>query len=221
LHKIDCFVDLSEVLAHLEPFYSEVGRPSIDPELMIRMLIVGCCFGVRSERRLCEEVHLKLAYRWFGLDAEVPDLNRRLRESDLLRNLFETVMVRCVKERLAGGEAFAVDASMIVPDANRRRGVAKVEDLDPTSSRAVAEYLSVLDDAAFEGASPSEPKAISPVDPAARYAAAANAAVYGRRRSGQPRRCSTALLSGSTSSRRGPWRFEIAQASRGLAAIAC
>ena len=79
-----------------------------------------------------------------------------------------------MKERLVGGEAFAVDASMIVADAYRRRGVAKVEDLDPTSSRAVAEYLSVLDDAAFGGASPSEPKAISPVDPAARYTAAAN-----------------------------------------------
>jgi transposase len=189
LRKIDRFVDLSEVRTHLEPYYSEVGRPSIDPELMIRMLIVGYCFGVRSERRLCEEVHLNLAYRWFcrlGLEGEVPDhstfsKNRhgRFRESDLLRKLFETVVARCMKERLVGGEAFAVDASMIVADAHRRRGVAKVEDLDPTSNRAVAEYFSVLDNAAFGGASPSEPKAISPVDPAARYTAAANtAAVY-------------------------------------------
>ena len=94
LRTIDRFVDLSEVRAHLEPYYSEVGRPSIDPELMIRMLIVGYCFGVRSERRLCEEVHLNLAYRWFcrlGLDGDVPDhstfsKNRhgRFRESDLL-----------------------------------------------------------------------------------------------------------------------------------------
>ena len=156
---------------------------------MTRMLIVGYCFGVRSERRLCEEVHLNLAYRWFcrlGLDGEVPDRstfskNRhgRFRESDLLRKLFETVVARCMKERLLGGQAFAVDASMIVADAHRRRGVAKVEDLDPTSSRAVAEYLSVLDDAAFGGATSAEPKAISPVDPAARYTAAANsAAVY-------------------------------------------
>ncbi len=178
LRKIDRFVDLSEVRAHLEPYYSEVGRPSIDPELMIRMLIVGYCFGVRSERRLCEEAHLNLACRWFcrwGLDGEVPDhstfsKNRhgRFREIDLLRKLFETVVARCMKERLVGGEAFAVDASMIVADAHRRRGVSKVEDLDPTSSRAVAEYLSVLDDAAFGGATPAEPKAISPTDPAAR-----------------------------------------------------
>jgi transposase len=151
LRKIDRFVDLSEVRAHLEPYYSEIGRPSIDPELMMRMLIVGYCFGVRSERRLREEVHLNLAYRWFcrlGLDGEVPDhstfsKNRhgRFRESDLLRKLFETVVARCMKERLVGGEAFAVDASMIVADAHRRRGVAKVEDLDPTSSRAVAEIF--------------------------------------------------------------------------------
>lgn len=189
LRKIDCFVDLTAVRAHLEPFYSETGRPSIDPELMMRMLIVGYCFGVRSERRLCEEVHLNLAYRWFcrlGLDDDVPDhstfsKNRhgRFRESNLFRKLFETVVARCMKERLVGGEAFAVDASMIVADAHRRRSVPKVEDLDPTSSRAVAEYLSVLDDAAFGAATPVEPKALSPVDPAARYTAAAEGpAVY-------------------------------------------
>ncbi len=184
LRKIDRFVDLSEVRAHLGPYYSDVGRPSIDPELMIRMLIVGYSFGIRSERRLCDEVHLNLAYRWFcrlGLDGDVPDhstfsKNRhgRFRESDLLRKLFETVVARCMKEGIVGGEAFAVDASIIVADAHRRRGVAKVEDLVPTSSRAVAEYLSVLDDAAFSGATPVEPKVISPTDPAARYTASAN-----------------------------------------------
>src|SRR4249920_2057232 len=184
LRDIDRFFDLGELRSHLAPFYSHTGRPSIDPELMMRMLIVGYCFGIHSERRLCEEVHLNLAYRWFcrlGLDADVPDhstfsKNRhgRFRESDLLRKLFETVEARCMKEGVVGGEAFAVDASLIVADAYRRRGVAKVEDLDPTSSRAVAEYLSVLDDAAFGGASPSEPKAISPTDPAARYTASAN-----------------------------------------------
>lgn len=189
VRKIDTALDLSWLRSELEPHYSSMGRPSIDPELMIRMLIVGYCFGVRSERRLCEEVHLNLAYRWFcrlGLDGDVPDhstfsKNRhgRFRESDLLRKLFETVVARCIKEGVVGGEAFAVDASMIVADAHRRRGVAKVEDLDPTSSRAVAEYLSVLDDAAFGGATPVEPKAISPTDPAARYTAAADGpAVY-------------------------------------------
>jgi hypothetical protein len=92
----------------LGPYCSDVGRPSIDPELMMRMLIVGYCFGIRSERRLCDEVHLNLAYRWFcrwGLDGEVPDhstfsKNRhgRFRESDLLRKLFETVVARCMRK---------------------------------------------------------------------------------------------------------------------------
>ena len=146
LRAIDRFVDLSGVRAHLGPTTVTSGRPSIDPELMIRMLIVGYCFGIRSERRLCEEVHLNLAYRWFcrlGLDGDVPDhstfsKNRhgRFRESDLLRKLFETVVARCMKEGIVGGEAFAVDASIIVADAHRRRGVAKIEDLDPPPRRS-------------------------------------------------------------------------------------
>ena len=182
LRKIDRFVDLSGVRAHLEPYYSEVGRPSIDPELMIRMLLVGYCYGIRSERRLCDEVHLNLAYRWFcrlGLDGDLPDhstfsKNRhgRFRDSDLLRQLFETVVVRCMTEGLVGGEAFAVDASMVVADAHRQRGVASSGELALTSNRVVTEYLAVLDDAAFGAATPVEPKLISPTDPAARWTAA-------------------------------------------------
>ena len=182
LRRIDRFVDLSGVRAHLAPYYSDVGRPSVDPELMIRMLLVGYCYGIRSERRLCEEVHLNLAYRWFcrlSLDADVPDhstfsKNRhgRFRDSDLLRQVFETVVGRCMAEGLVGGEGFAVDASMIVADAHRQRGVAGTADLDPASNRAVTEYLAVLDDAAFGGATPVEPKLVSPTDPAARWTAA-------------------------------------------------
>ncbi len=76
LRSIDRFVDLTSVRAHLADFYSHTGRPSIDPELLIRMLLVGYCFGIRSERRLCEEVHLNLAYRWFcrlDLIDRIPD----------------------------------------------------------------------------------------------------------------------------------------------------
>jgi len=188
LRSVDRFVDLEGVRAHLAPFYSATGRPSIDPELMIRMLLVGYCFGIRSERRLCDEVHLNLAYRWFcrlGLDGEVPDhstfsKNRhgRFRDSDLFRTLFETVVARCMTEGLVGGEAFAVDASLIAADANRQRRVAERGALDPTSNRAVTEYLAVLDDAAFGAATPVEPKAISPTDPAARWTAAGWEAPY-------------------------------------------
>src|ERR1700730_7094686 len=189
LRHIDRFVELDGLRRQLVPFYSETGRPSIDPELLIRMLIVGYCFGIRSERRLCEEVHLNLAYRWFcrlGLDGDVPDhstfsKNRhgRFRDSDLLRQVFETVVARCMTEGLVGGEAFAVDASMVVADAHRQRGVASSDELAPTSNRAVTEYLAVLDDAAFGGATPVEPKFVSPTDPAARWTAVSGGpAVY-------------------------------------------
>ena len=189
LRSIDRFVDLEGVRAHVAPFYSPIGRPSIDPELLIRMLIVGYCFGIRSERRLCEEVHLNLAYRWFcrlGLDGDVPDhstfsKNRhgRFRDCDLLRHLFETVVDRCMTEGLVGGEGFAADASLIQADANRQRGVSGDAGLPPeAASRAIAEYLAVLDDAAFGGATPVVPKYISPADPAARWTAADKGPAY-------------------------------------------
>ena len=97
----------------LEPFYSEIGRPSIDPELMIRMLIVGYCYGIRFERKLCEEVELHLAYRRFcrlDLDDKVPDhstfsVNRhgRFRDSNLLRQVFEAVVRACMDAGLVKG----------------------------------------------------------------------------------------------------------------------
>ncbi|MEO1169900.1 MAG: IS1182 family transposase [Pseudomonadota bacterium] len=177
LRSIDRFVELSPIREQLKPFYSKTGRPSIDPELLIRMLIIGYVMGIRSERRLCEEVHLNLAYRWFcrlGLDGAVPDhstfsKNRhgRFRESDLLRRLFEATVERCLLEGLVGGEGFAVDASLIRADANRQRcGPAEA------TSRAVTEYLDVLDEAAFGDATPVPPKRLSSTDPAARYTSA-------------------------------------------------
>jgi len=183
LRSIDRFVELGELRRELARFYSSIGRPSIDPELMMRMLIIGYCFGIRSERRLCEEVHLNLAYRWFcrlGLDGGVPDhstfsKNRhgRFRESDLLRRVFETVLRRCIREGLVGGEAFAVDASLIKADANRQKGIEGEKAPPPQAAgRAVQEYLAVLDDAAFGAATEVTPKFISPADPAARWTGA-------------------------------------------------
>src|SRR4051794_13821524 len=155
LRSIDRFVEFSELRRELAGFYSNIGRPSVDPELMIRMLLIGYCFGIRSERRLCEEVHLNLAYRWFcrlGLDGAVPDhstfsKNRhgRFRESDLFRRLFETVLRRCIQERLVGGEGFAVDASLIKADANRQKGIEGDKGLPPAAAgRAIEEYLALL-----------------------------------------------------------------------------
>src|SRR4029450_10700177 len=186
LRSIDRFVDLSEVRRDLASFYSSIGRPSVDPELMIRMLIVGYCFGIRSERRLCEEVHLNLAYRWFcrlGLEGQVPDhstfsRNRhgRFRQSNTLRHIFEAVVRRCMAEGLVGGEGFAVDASLIQADANKQRSVPghewSVEDIPATATRGIKEYFASLDDAAFGAASEVTPKFVSPSDPAAQWTGA-------------------------------------------------
>src|SRR5476651_2336029 len=149
---------LADLRDNLAPFYSDIGRPSIDPELMLRMLIVGYCYGIRFERRLCEEVALHLAYRWFcrlGLDDEVPDhstfsVNRhgRFRDSDIFRQIFEAVVRACMNAGLVKGEGFAVDASVIEANASRYHGKAP-DELDWTDEqrqkRAVFEYLAALD----------------------------------------------------------------------------
>lgn len=186
LRRIDNHLDLDSVRVQLKPYYSSTGRPSIDPELMMRMLIIGYSMGIRSERRLCEEVHLNLAYRLFcrlGLDGKVPDhssfsKNRhgRFRQSDILRHLFETVVERCLAQGLVGAEGFAVDASLIAADANKQRSVPSAEwnaqEAKDNAGRSVKEYLAVLDDAAFGAASPVTPKFISPADPAAQWTGA-------------------------------------------------
>ena len=183
LRGIDRFIDLGDLREHLAPFYSHTGRPSIDPELMIRMLLVGYCFGIRSERRLCEEVHLNLAYRWFcrlGLEDAVPDhstfcKNRhgRFRQSDALRHVFEGVVRRCMAEGLVRGEGFAIDASVVKADANRQRGVPTTESIDwskpELGTRAVREYLEGLERDGQVGATPMN---LSLTDPAARWTAA-------------------------------------------------
>lgn len=187
LRSIDRFVDLSNIRQHLAAFYSLTGRPSIDPELIIRMLLVGYCMGIRSERRLCGEVHLNLAYRWFcrlDLADAVPDhstfsKNRhgRFRDSDLLRHVFETVVARCIEEGLVSGQRLAVDASLIEADTNRQNSTPKEEwkpdQINPDDApRAVREYLETLDEAAFGAATPVTPKFTSHSDPASQWTAA-------------------------------------------------
>jgi transposase len=187
LRSIDRFIDLSSIRAHLAGFYSHTGRPSVDPELLIRMLLVGYCFAIRSERRLCEEVHLNLAYRWFcrlDLNDRIPDhstfsKNRhgRFRESELLRHLFETTVARCIAEGLVSGQRMAVDASLIEADANRQYSAPK-EEWDPAridvdaAPRAVREYLDTLDEADFGAASKVQSKFTSFSDPASQWTAA-------------------------------------------------
>jgi len=177
---------LHKLREKLKPFYSEIGRPSIDPELMLRMLIVGYCYGVRFERKLCEEVELHLAYRWFcrlDLEDKVPDhstfsVNRhgRFRASDIFRQLFEAVVRACMNAGLVKGEGFAVDASVMEADASRYHGKAPDEidwSAPERQTRAVAEFLSGLDDE-VPNMDRKLPKVISPTDPCSAWTAKAN-----------------------------------------------
>src|SRR5438445_12796944 len=166
VREIAAVLDLSWVYAELAPHYPNNGRPSIDPELMIRMLIIGYVFAIRSERALCRDVQVNLAYRWFcGLSIEdkLPDhsafsraRNERFRDSDIFRRVFEHVVETCIAGGLVGGEAFALDASLIVADANKQRSIPGA---DCSKERAaneptgpVKEYLATLDDAGFGAA---------------------------------------------------------------------
>jgi|TARA_B100000315_G_scaffold205149_1_gene198805 transposase len=176
LRQIESVLDLSTLREHLAPYYSHTGRPSVDPELMMRMLLIGYCYGIRSERRLCEEVNMNLAYRWFcrlSLEDKVPDhstfsKNRhgRFRDSDVFRFVFEQVLQRCMSEGLVGGEGFAVDASIIKADASRQRHHEDDDDWgDGGGTRAVREYLDALEET-------DKPiKHVSSTDPCSRYTA--------------------------------------------------
>lgn len=187
LREIDRFLDVCAIREQLAPHYSHLGRPSIDPELIVRMLVIGYVLGIRSERRLCDEVHLNLAYRWFcrlGIDGKVPDHSTfskyrhgKFRDSDLLRSVFEATVARCISEGLVGGHGFAVDASLVEADVDRMNSTAQadwdVSGIDPDDApRAVREYLDVLDDKAFGASTPVKPKFTSHSDPASQWTAA-------------------------------------------------
>src|SRR5213083_3521544 len=186
VREIAAVLDLAWVHKELAPYYSHTGRPSIDPVLMIRMLIIGYVFAIRSERALCRDVQVNFAYRWFcGLSIEdkVPDhsafsraRNDRFRDSGIFRSVFERVVNACIRAGLVGGESFAVDSSLIVADANKQRSIPgsewSKELAAQAASRAVKEYLATLDDAAFGAASSVTPKFVSPSDPAAQWTGA-------------------------------------------------
>ena len=187
LRRIDQFLDFNAIRQHLKPYYSPIGRPSIDPELMVRMLLVGYCYGIHSERRLCEEVSMNLAYRWFcqlGLEDVIPDhstfsKNRlgRFRSADLLRMIFDTVVKRCVEEALVKGEGFAIDASLVRADTARQRSEPSPVDWTPAKvqTRAVKEYLAKLD----QEADLNRPqKSVSLTDPMAQWSGAKGRAEF-------------------------------------------
>jgi transposase len=183
VRRIDAALDLSWLRSELAPLFVH-GSP--DPELMIRMLVVGYVFAIRSERLICREVQVNLAYRWFcklGIEDAVPDhsafsraRNERFREGNVFRRMFERIVEACIAAGLVGGEAFAVDASLIQADANKQRSIAGRDwrrDRDPArSSRAVKEYLKTLDDTAWGAATDVVPKFVSPSGPSAQWTGA-------------------------------------------------
>ncbi len=191
VRKVDAVLDLSWVWAELAPYYSHTGRPSIDPELVLRMLIVGYVFAIRSERQLCSELQVNMACRWFcglSIESAIPDhsvfsraRHERFRDGDILRRVFERVVGRCIEEGLVGGEAFAVDASLIQADVNPAKRVPGDGPIAwpqrDKASRAVRDYLSALDRESAEapaaaGARTKKPRmAISLTDPEAAWVA--------------------------------------------------
>jgi len=198
VRRIDAVLDLGWVHKELAPYYSDTGRPSIDPVLMIRMLIVGYVFAIRSERRICAEVQVNLAYRWFcrlGIEDKIPDhsvfsraRHERFRDSDALRRVFERVVGLCIAAGLVGGEAFSIDASLIKADVDKKKRSGGDQPIDwpmpEEASHAVREYLAALDAARRDeesgggdgcGSSNSgggkSPKEISLTDPQAAWVA--------------------------------------------------
>lgn len=182
LRRIDAALDVSWLRGEMTSHYSHLGCPSVCPELMVRMLLVGYCYSIRSERRLCQEVKVNLAYRWFcglGLEDKVPhhstfSVNRhgRFRDSDILRKVFEEVVCGCMKAGLVGGEGFAVDASVIEANASRFERVdgSKVDwTAEQRASRPVQEYLGALESENPPTNPKQAPKAMSPSDPAAAW----------------------------------------------------
>jgi transposase len=193
LRGIDRFVDLADLHEEVRCFYSHTGRPSIDPQLMIRMLVIGYVIGLRSERRLCQEVHLNLAYRWFcrlGLEDKVPDHSSfskprhgKFRDSDIFRRPSEHVVAQCIADSLVGGQGLAVDASPVSGDVQKqsssRQGEWDVFTIDPAEApRAVREYLDTLDEAVFGAATPVKPKFTAHADPASQWPAARKGPVF-------------------------------------------
>ena len=199
VRQVESVLDLSWVHKELAPYYSHTGRPSIDPVLMIRMLIVGYVFAIRSERRLCSEVQVNLAYRWFcqlGIEDRIPDhsvfcraRHERFRESDALRRVFEGVVAKCIAAGLVGGEAFSIDASLIKADVDKKKRVPGDQPIAwpkaEEASRAVREYLAALDAARSDeesggsggdrsiggGSRRKPPKEVSLTDPQAAWVA--------------------------------------------------
>jgi transposase len=183
LRKIDRFVDLKDVRDALRVHYSAFGRPSISPDLLIRMLLVGRLFGITSERRLCEEVRFNVAYRWFcrlSLNARVPhhstfSKNRhgRFREAGIFRLLFEQTVRWCEAAGLIEQKDAAIDASFVAANASWQRKMREDDLGNRRLSRPMREWLADAEAQPIRGhgAPRRKPAVLSRTDPASAWSA--------------------------------------------------
>src|SRR5215470_2670308 len=181
LRLIDRHVSFEFIRAKLKDSYSDAGRPSIDPELLLRMLLVGYLYGVTSERKLVEELRMHLAWRWFtglGFDQEIPhhstfSKNRhgRFQESKLFQELFEEIVARCVEAGLVQGKHMSVDGSFIQANADHHSRVAREQLAEVAKvNHTVREYLAELEqENPVESPVPQQDK-VSTTDPDSTYA---------------------------------------------------
>jgi transposase len=156
LRMIDGHVDFSFVREQLRDFYSPTGRPSIDPEVLLRLLLIGYLYGITSERRLMDEVRMHLAYRWFtrlSFDQEIPDhstfsKNRhgRFRQSGVFREVFEEIVRLCLQAGLVEGRNLGVDGTLVQANASEQSRVPREQLVEAAQvSRTVREYLTELE----------------------------------------------------------------------------
>src|SRR5271170_7402121 len=190
LRLIDRYVDFGFVRERLKNFYSPTGRPSIDPEVLLRLLLVGYLHGITSERRLIDEVRMHLAYRWFtrlGFEQEIPDhstfsKNRhgRFRLSGVFQEVFEEIVRRCMAVGLVEGQHLAVDGTLVAADASAQSRVSREQLVEVAQlSRTVREYLTELEqqNPVVESDEPSPTGPVSTTDPDAAWAVKGGPAV--------------------------------------------
>ena len=160
LRLIHKYVDFSFIRDRVKHLYSHTGRPSIDPEVLLRMLLIGYLYGIRSERRLCDEVKMHLGYRWFvglSLQDKVPDhstfsknRHERFVENDLFQHIFDEIISQCISHRFIEGKHLTVDATNIEADASFKSLEPIVVELKPKEYIEVLEKENPIDDTPYE-----------------------------------------------------------------------
>ena len=151
LRKIEASISFSFIYDLLAPFYPAVGRPSVDPVSMFKMLLVGYLYGIKSERRLVQEIQLNIAYRWFcgfELADKIPDHStfsktriRKWNESQLFSKVFVEIVRQCIEAGLVDGKEMAADGSYLPAQVSRNSWV----DLETTVEQSMFSYLDALD----------------------------------------------------------------------------